>query len=86
MSSLWSLRRRPRSASSCRGVSDDIRGRILSNMSARAAQMPVVDLEAQPPQRRRVIEDAQGRLVAILRRLEDAGSIILARGDQEPVI
>lgn len=86
MSSLWSLRRRPRSASSCRGVSDDIRGRILSNMSARAAQMPVVDLEAQPPQRRRVIEDAQGRLVGIIRRPEETGTIILARGEEESVI
>ena len=69
-----------------RGVSEEIKDRILSNMSARAAQMLIEDLQAQPPQRRRVIEDAQGRLVAILRRLEDAGSIILARGDQEPVI
>ena len=69
-----------------RGVSEEIRERILSNMSARAAQMLAEDLQAQPPQRRRVIEDAQGRIVAIIRRLEEAGTIILARGQEDAVI
>jgi flagellar motor switch protein FliG len=69
-----------------RGTGDDIRQRIMSSMSARAAQMLSDDLETQPPQRRRVIEDAQGRIVAIVRRLEDAGTIILARAEDDAVL
>jgi flagellar motor switch protein FliG len=69
-----------------RGTGDDIKQRIMSSMSARATQMLSDDLETQPPQRRRVIEDAQGRIVAIVRRLEDVGTIILARAEDDPVL
>jgi flagellar motor switch protein FliG len=69
-----------------RGTGDDIKHRIMSSMSARAAQMLTDDLETQPPQRRRVIEEAQGRIVAIVRRLEDAGAIILARAEDDAVL
>ena len=34
-----------------------------------------------PPQRRRVVEEAQSKVVAVVRRLEDAGTIVLARGE-----
>jgi flagellar motor switch protein FliG len=55
-------------------------------MSTRAAQMLSDDLETQPPQRRRVIEEAQGKIVAIVRRLEDAGAIILSRAEDDTVV
>lgn len=64
-----------------RGVGDDVKTRMLSNMSERGAQMLVEEMEYQPPQRKRVIEEAQGRIVAIVRRLEEAGAIVLARDD-----
>lgn len=69
-----------------RGVSQEIRERLLTNLSARAAQMVVDDLESQPPQRRRTVEDAQGRIVGIVRRLEEAGTIILSRDQEETVV
>lgn len=69
-----------------RGVSQEIRERLLGNLSARAAQMVVDDLESQPPQRRRTVEDAQGRIVAVIRRLEEEGTIILARDQDEIVV
>jgi len=37
-------------------------------------------MEYMPPQRRRVVEEAQSKIVAVVRRLEDAGSLVLARG------
>jgi flagellar motor switch protein FliG len=42
--------------------------------------MLLEEMEYQPPQRRSVIEEAQGRIVATIRRLEDAGAIVIARG------
>src|SRR5919205_3797153 len=56
-----------------RGVSEDVRDRIFSNMSERGAEMLKEEIDFQPPQRKRVVEEAQGRIVAIVRRLEETG-------------
>lgn len=69
-----------------RGVSDEVKERILANMSERGAQMLVEEMEFQPPQRKRVIEEAQGRIVAIVRRLEEAGALIIGRGEGDVVV
>jgi flagellar motor switch protein FliG len=63
-----------------RGVSEDVRGRIFSNMSERGAELLKEEIEFQPPQRRRVIEEAQGRIVGVVRRLEEAGAVVISRG------
>src|SRR5579862_7541214 len=69
-----------------RGVNDDVKEKILSNMSERGSQMLVEEMEFQPPQRKKVVEDAQGRVVAIVRRLEESGTIVLDRGEEESVL
>jgi flagellar motor switch protein FliG len=69
-----------------RGVSDEVKQRILANMSERGSQMLIEEMEYQPPQRKRDIEEAQGHVVAIVRRLEEAGAVVLSRGDEETVI
>ena len=56
---------------------------MLSNMSERGAQMLLEEMEYQPPQRKRVVEEAQGRIVAIVRRLEEAGAVVLSRSDAD---
>jgi flagellar motor switch protein FliG len=63
-----------------RGVAEDVRSRIFSNMSERGAELLREEIDFQPPQRRRVIEEAQGRIVGIVRRLEEAGQIVISRG------
>src|SRR4051794_33725199 len=63
-----------------RGVSDEVKQRIFANMSERGAELLQEEIDFQPPQRRRVIEEAQGRIVGIVRRLEESGAIILSRG------
>jgi flagellar motor switch protein FliG len=70
-------------AMALRGVSEEVKQKILTNMSQRGAEMLVEEIEYQPPQRRSVVEEAQGRIVASIRRLEDAGAIIIARSDDE---
>jgi flagellar motor switch protein FliG len=66
-----------------RGVSDEVKTRVLNNMSERGAQMLLEEMEYQPPQRKRVVEEAQGRIVAIVRRLEEAGAVVLSRSDAD---
>lgn len=66
-----------------RGVSDEVRDTIFRNMSSRGSEMLAEDLETSQPQRRSVIEEAQSRIVASIRRLEEAGAITLGRGDGE---
>jgi flagellar motor switch protein FliG len=63
-----------------RGVNEDVRGRIFSNMSERGSELLKEEIEFQPPQRKRVIEEAQGRIVGVVRRLEEAGAVVLSRG------
>jgi flagellar motor switch protein FliG len=64
-----------------RGVNEEVRTKILANMSERGAQMLSEEMEFQPPQRKRVIEEAQGRIVAIVRRLEEADAVVIGRSD-----
>src|SRR5918999_4170092 len=63
-----------------RGVSEDVRARIFANMSERGAELLREEIDFQPPQRRRVVEEAQGRIVAVVRRLEEGGAIVISRG------
>ncbi len=62
-----------------RGVAEEVRQKVLDNMSERRAEMLAEEIEYQPPQRKSVVEDAQGRIVAEIRRLEDAGEIVMGR-------
>jgi flagellar motor switch protein FliG len=70
-----------------RGVPQDVKEKVLKNMSQRGAEMLREEMEFQPPQRRLVVEEAQGRIVSIIRRLEEQGDLILGRaaGEDEVV-
>jgi flagellar motor switch protein FliG len=69
-----------------RGVGEDVRQRIFANMSERASQMLSEELEFMPPQRRRIVEEAQGRIVAIVRRLEEADAVFIGRNDGDEIV
>jgi flagellar motor switch protein FliG len=66
-----------------RGTGEQVKERIMANMSSRAAEMLNEEMEFMPPQRRRAVEEAQAKIVAVVRRLEDAGAITIARGDDD---
>lgn len=66
-----------------RGSTDEVRDWILANMSERASEMLREELEYMPPQRRRVVEEAQLKIVSVVRKLEDEGEIYIARGASE---
>ena len=61
-----------------RGAPEDVTEMVLANMSERGAQMLKEEMEIQPPQRKRDVDEAQSRIVAVVRRLEEAGAIVIA--------
>lgn len=70
-----------------RGVAQEVKEKVLDNMSERRAEMLVEEIEYQPPQRKSVVEEAQGRIVAQIRKLEDSGEITMSRrGNDELVV
>jgi len=69
-----------------RGVGKEVQERIFSNMSERGGQMLAEEMEYMPPQKRVVVEEAQSRIVAVVRRLEEAGGIVIGRGGDDELL
>lgn len=69
-----------------KGSSNEVSYKIFSNMSVRAADMLKEDIEFMGPVRLRDVEEAQQRIVNIIRRLEEAGEVVVARGGGDEVI
>ncbi|MDD2585260.1 MAG: flagellar motor switch protein FliG [Syntrophomonadaceae bacterium] len=69
-----------------KGAGSEVSQKIFSNMSSRAADMLKEDIEFMGPVRLRDVEEAQQRVVNIIRRLEETGEIVVARGGGDEVI
>jgi flagellar motor switch protein FliG len=63
-----------------KGADESLKNKITSNMSKRAAEMLMDDLEALGPIRVSEVETAQKEILSIARRLADAGEIMLGGG------
>ena len=66
-----------------RGVHESLMEKITGNMSSRAAELLREDIAAGQPQRKHVVEEAQGRIVAVVRRLEESGVIEIGGSGEE---
>lgn len=62
-----------------KSVGEEVKEKILRNMSKRAAASMQEDMDFMGPVRLKDVEDAQQRIVNIIRRLEDSGEIIIER-------
>ncbi|UCD59196.1 MAG: flagellar motor switch protein FliG [Candidatus Hydrogenedentota bacterium] len=70
-----------------KAANEDVKNKIFSNMSNRAAEMIKEDMEFMGPVRLRDVEAAQMRIVEVVRRLEDAGEIVIfGRGDEDQLV
>ncbi len=68
-------------------ASEELKAKIFTNMSSRAADLIKEDMEYMGPVRLSDVEAAQQRIVDIVRRLEDAGEIIIAgRGGDSALV
>lgn len=67
-------------------ASEEVKEIVYKNMSKRMVDTFTEEMEFMGPVRLRDVEEAQSRIVAIIRRLEDAGEIVLARGGGDDII
>jgi len=67
-------------------ASEEVRDAIFKNMSKRMAETFKEEMEFMGPVRLRDVEEAQTRIVATIRRLEEAGEVIIARGGGDDII
>ncbi|QNR21472.1 flagellar motor switch protein FliG [Exiguobacterium sp. Helios] len=66
--------------------SEDVKEMVYRNMSQRMVESFKEDMEFMGPVRLRDVEEAQSRIVGIIRRLEDMGEIVVARGGGDDIV
>ncbi len=66
-----------------KGVGDDVRDKILKNMSERASAMLADDMEFMGPVRSADVQEKQTFIVSVIRSLEASGEIQISRGTDE---
>lgn len=66
--------------------SEDVRNLIFQNMSKRAADMLKEDMDVIGPVRLRDVEEAQQRIVNVIRQLEESGELVISRGKEDELV
>ncbi|HRJ27478.1 MAG TPA: flagellar motor switch protein FliG [Fimbriimonadaceae bacterium] len=69
-----------------KGVNAEVQDKIFRNMSERAVTMLKEDMEFMGPVKLRSVEEAQQKVVAAIRRLEEAGEITIGRGEEDVLV
>ena len=69
-----------------KGTTEEVQKIIYSNMSKRLAEMIKEDIEFMGPVRLKDVEESQQKIVNIIRKLEDAGEIVISRGGGDEII
>ncbi|AOH54284.1 flagellar motor switch protein FliG [Peribacillus muralis] len=67
-------------------ASDEVKEIVFRNMSKRMVETFQEEMEYMGPVRLRDVEEAQSRIVAVIRRLEETGEIVIARGGGDDII
>jgi len=73
-------------AMAMRGAGEEVNTRIYKNLSKRAAEMLKEEIEFMGPVRLREVEQAQQKIVNILRKLDESGEIIISRGGEDVLV
>ncbi|WP_139904183.1 flagellar motor switch protein FliG [Clostridium thermarum] len=73
-------------AMALKGCSEEVANAIFRNQSKRAAAALKEDMEFLGPVRLMDVEKAQQRIVGIIRRLDEAGEIVISRGGEDAII
>lgn len=73
-------------ATALKGVSDEVRDKILRNLSERAAENLAEEIELLGPVRLSMVEDARAAVVQVIRRLEESGQIVIRREGEDEYV
>ncbi len=69
-----------------KGSNDDVSDKIYKNVSERAGEMLKEDVELLGPVRVRDVEEKQQKIVQVIRKLDEAGEIVISRGGGQNAI
>ncbi|MFS0667496.1 flagellar motor switch protein FliG [Peribacillus frigoritolerans] len=67
-------------------ASDEVKEIVFRNMSKRMVETFQEEMEFMGPVRLRDVEEAQSRIVSVIRKLEETGDIVIARGGGDDII
>ncbi len=69
-----------------KGANDEVQAAIFKNLSSRLAAMIKEDMEFMGPVRMKDVEEAQQKIVGIIRKLEDSAEIVISRGGGDELV
>jgi flagellar motor switch protein FliG len=69
-----------------KGSNEQVQAAIFNNLSKRLAVMIKEDMEFMGPVRMKDVEEAQQKIVNIIRKLEDSGEIVISRGGGDEIV
>ncbi len=69
-----------------KGSNEEVQNVVFKNMSSRLASMVKEDMDFMGPVRMKDVEEAQQQIVGVIRRLEDAGEIVISRGGGDDLV
>ena len=70
-------------ATSLKGVREEVKQKILKNMSERAQSVLLEDIEYMGPVRTKEVQKAQSKIVGVIKALEAVGEVVIYRDSQE---
>lgn len=73
-------------ATALKGVREDVRDKVIHNLSERAAEDLVEEIQVLGAVRLRTVEEAQAKVIKVIRSMEESGQIVLRRGDDEQFV
>ncbi len=73
-------------ATALKGVRQDVRDKVVRNLSERAAETLLEEIELLGPVRTRTVEESQAKVVSVIRTLEESGVITLSRGGDDDFV
>lgn len=71
---------------SLKGAGEEILAAFYSNMSSRMAEQVKSDLEVTVNVKLRDVEEAQSRIVGVIRKLEEEGELVINKGGKDEII
>ncbi len=69
-----------------KGASEEVRDKILTNLSERARENLVEEIELLGPTRLSQVEEARAGIVGVIRRLEESGQIVIRREGEDEYV
>lgn len=69
-----------------KGANEQVQNAIFNNLSKRLASMIKEDMDFMGPVRMKDVEEAQQKIVNIIRKLEDSGEIVISRGGGDEIV